>query len=94
MKPWRDVVVPHEDVARGKYDVAEFAANLYKVAKGEGLAEYRDPVEFFRRTYLTVGLRALLMQAAQRVTAIETRPALYSFATFRSCGESRWKSST
>jgi len=68
LKPWRDVVVPHEDVARGKYDVAEFAANLYKVAKGEGLAEYRDPVEFFRRTYLTVGLRALLTQAAQRIT--------------------------
>ena len=67
LKPWRDVVVPHADVARGKYEVAEFAANLYQVAKGEGLAEYTHPVEFFRRTYLTVGLRALLTQAVQRV---------------------------
>ena len=35
---------------------------------GKGLAEYTEPVEFFRRTYLTVGLRQLLTQAAQRIT--------------------------
>ena len=35
---------------------------------GKGLAEYTEPVEFFRRTYLTVGLRQLLTQAAQRIS--------------------------
>ena len=35
---------------------------------GKGLAEYTDPVEFFRRTYLTAGLRQLLTQAAQRIS--------------------------
>lgn len=69
LKPWRDVVAPHDDVARGKYDIAEFAANLYQVAAGKGLREYTDPVEFFRRTYLTTGLRTLLMQASRRICA-------------------------
>jgi predicted AAA+ superfamily ATPase len=68
LRPWRDVIVPHDDVARGKYELAEFAANLYQVAEGKGLAEYADPVEFFRRTFLTVGLRAMLTQAATRIT--------------------------
>lgn len=68
LQPWREVVQPHDDVARGKYNVAEFAANLYQVAAGKGLAEYTDPVEFYRRTYLTAGLRQMLTQAAQRLT--------------------------
>jgi predicted AAA+ superfamily ATPase len=68
LQPWREVVQPHDDVARGKYNVAEFAANLYQVAGGKGLAEYTDPVEFYRRTYLTAGLRQMLTQAAQRLT--------------------------
>ncbi|HEX6393107.1 MAG TPA: DUF499 domain-containing protein [Acidimicrobiales bacterium] len=76
LHPWRDVVVPHDDVAKGKYDVAEFAANLYQVARGEGLAEYTDPVEFFRRTYLTVGLRSLLTQAAHRITGSAGAPVV------------------
>ena len=39
-----------------------------KCTSRKGLAEYTEPVEFFRRTYLTVGLRQLLTQAAQRIT--------------------------
>ncbi|MGG7380243.1 hypothetical protein ACQ7B2_16315, partial [Escherichia coli] len=60
LKPWRDVIVPHDDVARGKFALAEFAADLYQVQQGKGAAEYVDAVEFFRRTYLTEGLRTLL----------------------------------
>jgi len=26
LKPWRDVITPHPDVAKGKYQQAEFAA--------------------------------------------------------------------
>lgn len=76
LKPWREVVQPHDDVARGKHNLAEFAANLHRVAKGEGPAEYADPVEFFRRTYLTTGLRALLTQAAQRVAGSGGAPVV------------------
>ena len=67
LKPWREVVTPHQDVASGRYQQAEFAADLWQVYIGQGAAEYRDPVEFFRRTYLTESLRWLLAGAAQRL---------------------------
>ena len=67
LRPWREVAVPHPDVQSGRYAQAEFAADLGQVARGEGTAEYVDPVEFFHRTYLTDGLASLLGQAAERV---------------------------
>ncbi len=36
LKPWREVVTPHEDVASGRYQQAEFAADLWQVHLGEG----------------------------------------------------------
>ena len=47
LKPWREVITPHKDVASGQYQQAEFAADLWQVHLGEGTAEYRDPAEFF-----------------------------------------------
>lgn len=67
LKPWREVVSPHTDVASGKYQQAEFAADLWQVHLGEGTPEYRDPLEFFRRTYLTESLRKLLVDAMRRL---------------------------
>jgi predicted AAA+ superfamily ATPase len=55
-------------VASGRYQQAEFAADLWQVHLGEGMDEYRDPVEFFRRTYLTESLRRLLVSAVHRLT--------------------------
>ena len=57
LKPWREVITPHADVASGRYQQAEFAADLWQVHLGEGTAEYTDPAEFFRRTYLTDSLK-------------------------------------
>lgn len=68
LKPWREVVTPHRDVASGRYQQAEFAADLWQVHLGEGTEEYRDPVEFFRRTYLTESLKRLLVGAVYRLT--------------------------
>ncbi|MFN3982362.1 MAG: Swt1 family HEPN domain-containing protein [Caldilinea sp.] len=68
LKPWREVVTPHRDVASGRYQQAEFAADLWQVHLGEGAEEYRNPVEFFRRTYLTQSLKRLLVGAVQRLT--------------------------
>jgi len=68
LKPWREVVTPHKDVASGRYQQAEFAADLWQVHLGEGTDEYRNPVEFFRRTYLTESLRRLLVGAVHRIT--------------------------
>ena len=67
LKPWREVVTPHPDVASGRYQQAEFAADLWQVYRGEGTTEYRDPVEFFRRTYLTESLKGMLTGAVQRL---------------------------
>lgn len=65
--PWREVVEPHQDVATGEFKQAEFAADLAKVYTGSAPAEYRDPQEFFARTYLTDGLSNLLVGAAKRL---------------------------
>ena len=58
LKPWREVVTPHPDVASGRYQQAEFAADLWQVYQGEGSDEYKHPTEFFRRTFLDRGLTA------------------------------------
>lgn len=68
LKPWREVVMPHNDVATGRYQQAEFAADLWQVHLGEGTAEYRTPSEFFRRTYLTESLQTMLVGALRRLT--------------------------
>jgi predicted AAA+ superfamily ATPase len=67
LKPWREVVTPHRDVASGRYQQAEFAADLWQVHLGEGTDEYRNPVEFFRRTYLTDSLKRMLVGAVERL---------------------------
>jgi len=67
LKPWREVVTPHKDVASGRYQQAEFAADLWQVHLGEGSDEYRNPAEFFRRTYLTESLKRLLSSAIDRL---------------------------
>jgi len=66
--PWREIVEPHPDVATGEFQQAEFAADLAKVHAGSAPAEYRDPKQFFSRTYLTEGLSTLLVGAAKRLS--------------------------
>lgn len=68
LKPWREVVTPHADVASGRYQQAEFAADLWQVHLGEGSDEYRKPAEFFRRTFLTESLKRLLVGGVQRLS--------------------------
>jgi predicted AAA+ superfamily ATPase len=67
LKSWREVVTPHKDVASGRYQQAEFAADLWQVHLGEGTDEYKNPVEFFRRTYLTESLKGMLVGAVRRL---------------------------
>ena len=67
LKAWREVATPHADVASGRYQQAEFAADLWQVHLGEGSDEYRKPAEFFRRTFLTESLKRLLVGGVQRL---------------------------
>ncbi len=76
LKPWRDVIFPHDDVTHGRFNVAEFAADLHLVRLGQGRPEYTDPVEFFRRTFLTSGLRQLLVDGARRIAGTGGPPVV------------------
>ena len=76
LKPWREVVSPHKDVASGQYQQAEFAADLWQVHLGEGTDEYRNPSEFFRRTYLTASLRELLVGGVRRLAGTGGDPVI------------------
>ena len=67
LRPWREVVTPHKDVASGKYQQAEFAADLWQVYLGEAASEYQHPTEFFRRTFITEGLQKLLSNGVRRI---------------------------
>ncbi len=85
MKPWRDVIRPHEDVATGSYSASEFAANLYQVAVSKESCDpgdaYGDPVEFFNRTYLTEGLKDLLTRAIRRLALDNTGSSVVNLQT-------------
>lgn len=73
---WRDIMQPHPDVAEGRYRAAEFAADLAQVSRGEGAYEYRDPVEFFSRTYVTEGMAGLLVESLQRIAGKGGEPVI------------------
>jgi hypothetical protein len=62
MNNWVDVVKPHEDILSGDLEMAVFAADLGSVVRSSGAVRevYGDPVVFFRATYLTSSMRALL----------------------------------
>lgn len=74
---WRDLILPHPDVANGTFNPSGFAADLHTVANPTQMAvsdkvsassEYTDPQQFFERTYITEGLRDLLPKALRRLS--------------------------
>lgn len=76
LKPWREVATPHDDVCTGRFQVAEFAADLWQVYRGEAKGEYADPIEFFARTYLTEGLKQLLKMGLERLSGTGGDPVV------------------
>lgn len=85
---WRDVLKPHPDVASGGFASSEFAADLYRVAvrdtegrEDSAPNEYSDAIEFFRRTYLTDGLRELLQRSAARLAGNPNADAVINLQT-------------
>jgi predicted AAA+ superfamily ATPase len=67
LKPWREIAVPHEDVLKGTFQQAEFAADLSRVHGGTANPEYQHPMLFFQRTFITEGMRLLLDSIAKRL---------------------------
>jgi hypothetical protein len=82
LRPWREVLAPHDDVATGNFQAAEFAADLYKVAAtDDGGKDYAEPVQFFKRTYLTEGLRDLIGRAVRRLAGDQNASPVINLQT-------------
>ncbi len=67
LKPWTEIAIPHQDVLKGTFQQAEFAADLSRVREGTAGAEYTDPIRFFERTFITEGMRLLLDGVVRRL---------------------------
>ena len=67
IKPWREVAKPHADVLAGTFVQSDFAVDIMKVVDGSAPDEYRNPEAFYERTYVTEGMKQLLVTVAQRL---------------------------
>lgn len=67
MKSFHTIAVPHKDILEGKLTLDVFAADLWEVMKNRGPDEYKDAETFFRKTYLTEGLKNLLAIIEKRI---------------------------
>ncbi|MDE0088638.1 MAG: hypothetical protein OXU23_23155 [Candidatus Poribacteria bacterium] len=68
LTPWRDVIQPNNDVIEGTFRKSEFAADLQEVYEGNAKTEeYGETKIFFNQTYITPGLRDLLVNTLKRL---------------------------
>ncbi len=81
LAPWRKIAEPHKDIREERFDPAVFAADLGMVLRDEGPIDYRDPVTFFKKTYLTRGLSNLLLDALQRLSGERRGEAVVQIQT-------------
>lgn len=82
LTPWRKAMIPKGDVAEGSFREADFAADLQQVCDGTAPAMYGDPLEFFRCTYITRGIRDLLVTAIRRVNGKGGNPVIQTKTGF------------
>ena len=68
MNPFHTIAVPHSDILEGRLTQDVFAADLWEVFNGRGPDEYKDPVQFFDKTYETDGLKHLLSVVEGRLS--------------------------
>ena len=77
LTPWRDVIRPNTDVIEGTFRKSEFAANLQQVFAGEARTpEYGETEVFFNQTYITPGLRELLVNTLKRLGGKDSDPVI------------------
>ena len=83
LRPWREVIRPNGDVTEGRFRQAEFAASLQRVYDGRAHdTEYGNPVSFFNRTYITPGMRALLVNTVRRLNGSGGDPVIQTKTGF------------
>lgn len=67
LKPWVEAALPHPDVIANRFKESEFAADLFAVDSGQASEGYATPTNFFGMTFLTEGLKRVLISASQRL---------------------------
>ena len=68
LTPWREVIRPNTDVIEGTFRKSEFAADLQEVFEGKAKTpEYGETDIFFNQTYITPGLKDLLVNTLKRL---------------------------
>ncbi|MEQ8226178.1 MAG: DUF499 domain-containing protein, partial [Candidatus Eremiobacterota bacterium] len=67
MKAFHTIAIPHKDILEGRLTLDVFAADLWEVTQKRGPEEYKDSETFFRKTYLTEGLKNLLEIVKKRL---------------------------
>lgn len=81
--PWRDAIVPHQDIIDGLLLQSQFAANLQEVYDGRADdTVYGNPVMFFRHTYLTEGITDLLTESLRRLAGKGGHPIIKAQTSF------------
>ncbi len=68
MENWFDIIEPHQDIKDGDFDEAVFAAKLDEVVAGTAAPDYNDPYLFFKKTYFTEGINALLKKVEHKLS--------------------------
>jgi hypothetical protein len=68
LRPWIEVALPHPDVLANRFKEAEFAADLFAVDSGNAEGDYATPRGFFGITFLTEGLKRVLISALHRLS--------------------------
>src|SRR5437867_8018467 len=67
MKPFHSIAIPHRDILDGKLTMEVFAADLWETYVGRATQEYKDATTFFKKTYVTQGLKNLLSVVEKRL---------------------------
>jgi hypothetical protein len=83
MDPWYRVTTPRREVREGRsFNPDEFAIALEQVVAGTAPIDYRDPDQFFARTYFTGAMREQIGTVLRRLSGeTEGAPPVLSFIT-------------
>ncbi len=83
LKPWYNVVTLREDLREGRsLDASEFAVHLDQIRDKRAPDDYKDPVRFFDRTYLTATLADLAVGVIRRLMGIRVATSpIYNLTT-------------
>jgi len=87
LRPWWHTAMPHRDIREGRFDPRVFAVDLAQVIEGQIAAkdkivyEYKDADTFFRRTFLTQGLRSTVRGVLRSLAGRDDGIAITQMAT-------------